>query len=423
MAEFPIPAGDRWRDLTGGVDVPEHQIMRIKTYLNGVSSDDLVYTKRYGTIVGHLAPNEVVERLVIVGADGTGRRLRRHEFEDKPSDLIDDVASIYLCTCKNAEERDLRYVFVDCEDGDSVLIVCHRDDFEEVFLATKMGGSTGGFWKGGRLVDDEELLSLKEPDFLFSSDMLSFIEENTARFLKGAQASRLIEWGVAPRRGVLLYGAPGNGKTVLTRIAAKRAREAEINVVFLNSRALLRSGEDELRLAASRAPALIIIDDLDIYCGHRKRSDEASTDSERRQRFLADLLEFMDGVVPIDGYVLIATTNARDSLDSALLRAGRFDVHIEVKGPPENDRRELLRRVLETRSSVALPDLSTAATVLEGCSYADISEVGRRYKIAIVTKYGDIVSDQTLLDSVVRSYAQEIKLLETSTSGPSYVED
>ncbi len=295
---------------------------------------------------------------------------------------------------------------------------CRRRDFVSVFGALRMGTS-GSVWKGDRLVDADEWSQLDESAFLFADGLITSLEENTVKFLKGELAALLSSWGVPPRRGLLLHGRPGNGKTILGRVAAKRSIDAGINVVYLDVKNLSLSWEmdvgDQLHLAASRSPVVIIIDDIDIHCGKRIEDTDTGGDSKERQQFLAELLEFLDGVEPVQGYVLLTTANSIEQLDAALLRAGRPDVHIEVNGPPADHRKKLLERAM-AKDGLSHPDVSGAVALLEGCSYADLAELARRYKITVVAKHKTLAVDQGLFDSTTRRYAQDIGLLETTTS-------
>jgi hypothetical protein len=419
IPEIPIPCGERWSTITRGVSLPEHEIMRIKTYLSGMNSDDLVYTDWYGSIDRASKESSHVTRLVIVGEDGAGRRLRREDFDVRPDELLDDIASVYLCTI-GEDGSELRYVLIDCNDSGDPILVCRRIDFRTVFVALRdgAGGGTGTVWMGSRVVDADEWLSLDESPYLFPDDLASLVHESAGGFLRSQDAEALIDWGVAPRRGVVLHGPPGNGKTVLSRIAAKRALLAGVNVVFLTVNVLSRGVGDHLKLAASRSPVLIVIDDLDVHCGQRLRDTDGHPGSAPRQRFLADLLEFLDGVSVNENYALLATTNALDDLDFALRRPGRLDLHIPVSGPSEGHRRALLERDLAVDGEA--PSVAGAVAAMAGCSYADIAELVRRYKLAVVRTHRRPSVDQGLLDETIRQFTQEIGLRKVAESGPTF---
>jgi len=271
-----------------------------------------------------------------------------------------------------------------------------------------------GVWIGDRPVDDMEWRNLDESQFIFPDGLVSAISDNTVDFLIGKHRALLAAWGLPPKRGVVLYGRPGNGKTVLCRVVTKKALAAGLNVVLLDWTNLQVGVGTQLALAASQGPVLIIIDDLEIYAAQRARADEAQSISLQRQLFVAELLAFLDGVTESQGYTVLATTKSLEELDPALLRSGRLDVHIHVNDPPEEHRRRILEQLLTESATVGMPDLSRAVTLLKGGTYADVSELAKRYKIAVVEKYGRIDCDQELLDSVASQYAHEIGLLETA---------
>jgi hypothetical protein len=415
--EIPVPCGERWRDIARGKQLPEHEIMRIKTFLSGMSDDDLVYTYWYGPTA---PPGRArcVSRLVIVGQDGAGRRLRSTEdYTPEPAELLDDVASVYFHEISRDDDpRMLRYVIMDFgSDESEPALVTRRDEFIVVCAELHSVSSTASVWMGSRHVPAHEWESVDEDEYLFSDDLVSRVHQNTSGFLASAKTQALGAWGIAPRRGVLLHGRPGNGKTILSRIAAKRAIAAGINVVFLTVGALARGAGDNLRVAASRAPVLIVIDDIDVHCGKREGAGDVRTNSTVRQRFLADLLEFLDGVSSNAGYVLLATTNAIDDLDPALRRPGRLDVHIGVLGPPSDHRRRLLQRDTAIPDGEH-PDVEEAVRVLDGCSYADVAELSKRYKIAVVNRHESPAVDQELLDHTAQAFAVEGGMIEVSKS-------
>lgn len=420
VPEIPITCGQTWTEITRGIALPEHEITRIKDFLSGMNSDDLVYTKWFGSVRRNTVGRQV-HRLVIVGANGAGRCLRRDEHDVSPEELLDDVASVYLCAIDDeGGSGELRYVFIDCTEEEEATLVCRRSDFEAVFTALRGKTTTGTVWRGNQVVDAGEWESLDESDYLFSDEMLNRVYEHTADFLESKEAEQLSAWQVPPRRGVLLHGPPGNGKTVLTRMAVKRAIAAGVNVVLFTVSSLSRNVGSNLRLAASRSPALILIDDIDVHCGRRAKDMDGQSSTTPRQRFLADLLEFLDGISTNEGYALLATTNAIDQLDPALLRAGRLDVHIGTSPPSESFRGQLLERDLALPDQGAAPAVADAVSIMEGCSYADIAELARRYKIAVVRKHGKPTVDQDLLEAEARDFAQELDLRGVEESGPQF---
>jgi hypothetical protein len=414
-----VSCGERWSEITR-VPLPEHEIMRIKGHLSGMNDDDLVYTAWFGPLEKAIEGKQDT-RLVIVGADGAGRRLRR-EFDAQPEEILDDVASVYLCTiASNGDEDDLRYVVIDAREEDDRILICRRESFLDVFNALEEPSTEGSVWMGKRAVSPNEWESLNEDDYLFADGLVDAVHESTGEFLRSGIADMYRAWDMPPRRGVLLHGEPGNGKTVLSRIAAKRALAAGVNVVFLTVSSLDRGIVGNLELAASRSPVLIVIDDLDVHCGIRSNDAEGQPVATPRQRFLAGMLEFLDGVSSADGYVLLATTNAINALDPALLRPGRLDVHIEVPKPSDDHRRRLLEHNIELLDG-SRPEVTGALKALGEISYAEIAEMARRYKIAVITHHGEPKVDQELLDVTAADFARERKWRSKDEAGPSFEE-
>ena len=423
-----VPSGPRWHELANVSSLPEQQIMRIREHLGGTNDDDLVHTQYYGTIAGNLVSSgeeddNRVERLIIVGQDGAGRELRRTSVDVAPAIFLEDMPAIYLGTSVSAETKQrMPWCVIDGGTGDKrqLWLVCHRIVAAPLFAQWKLAGSGAGVaWQGKRLVAAKAWKDLSEDAFLFDQQLLSTIESNTSGFLRGALADALRSWGISPRRGVLLAGPPGNGKTVITRIMGKRALEAGVNLVVLDAEALDDDLEEQLKLAASRSPVLIVIDDIDLHVGSRPDRptiDRDAIDEEAyafmrggraRERALATFLEFLDGILPREGYALLATTNFRDRLDASLLRAGRFDLIIDVPGPSYEARAALLARFTELPTPGSQLNVVGAAMILEGCSFADLAEVARRHKLAVVFEHGAPTLDQAILDETARAYAVE----------------
>jgi transitional endoplasmic reticulum ATPase len=161
--------------------------------------------------------------------------------------------------------------------------------------------------------------------------------------LKKAEAfSRL---GIRPPRGILLYGAPGTGKTLMAKAVAN---ESESNFILVKGPELLSKwvGESEKAVrkifekARQTAPTIIFFDEIDAMA-HRRND---SADSKVNERVVNQLLTEMDGLEELNDVVVIAATNRPDMLDTALLRPGRFD-RIVLTPVPEVKGRELIFKI------------------------------------------------------------------------------
>ncbi len=155
--------------------------------------------------------------------------------------------------------------------------------------------------------------------------------------------------GITPPKGVLIFGPPGCGKTLLARAVAT---ESEANFISVKGPELLSKwvGESEkaireiFRKARTAAPAVIFFDELDAIAPKRGGREG---DSHVTERVISQLLTEMDGLESMRDILVIAATNRPDLIDPALLRTGRFDRFVYVKAPDPEGRREIFKIYLD----------------------------------------------------------------------------
>lgn len=148
--------------------------------------------------------------------------------------------------------------------------------------------------------------------------------------------------GIEPPKGVLLYGAPGTGKTLLAKAVAS---ESDVNFITISGPELVSKfvGESEEKLreifkqANEKAPTIIFMDEIDAIAPKR---EEATNEVERRM--VSQLLTLMDGMPSRGQVIILAATNRPDSIDPALRRPGRFDREIEIGVPNRDARKQIL---------------------------------------------------------------------------------
>jgi transitional endoplasmic reticulum ATPase len=183
--------------------------------------------------------------------------------------------------------------------------------------------------------------------------------------------------GVRPPRGILLYGLPGTGKTLLVRALAT---ESNINFISVKGPELLSRwvGESEravreiFRKARQAAPALIFFDEIDSIVPARGTSGETHVTERVVSQFLTEL----DGLVELKDVIIVAATNRPDLLDRSLLRPGRFDRLVYIPMPDKIARRKIFEINLSRMASSGVSP-QWLAEITEGYSGADLEMLCR----------------------------------------------
>lgn len=194
-------------------------------------------------------------------------------------------------------------------------------------------------------------------------------------------------FGIEPHSGILLYGPPGCGKTLIAKVLAS---ESEANFYSINGPEIMNKyyGETEARLrdifkeAKENSPSVIFIDEIDAIAPKR---EEAYGDVEKR--VVAQLLALMDGLTERGHVIVLGATNRPESVDPALRRPGRFDREIEISVPNADGRLEILH--IHTRGMPLNDDvdLKTLAAELHGYTGADIKSLCREAAMKSLRNY------------------------------------
>lgn len=184
--------------------------------------------------------------------------------------------------------------------------------------------------------------------------------------------------GIEPPRGVLLYGQPGTGKTLLARAVAHETRATFIRVIgselvqkYIGEGA--RMVREMFELAKEKAPSIVFVDELDAI-GARRMDISTSGDREVH-RTLVQLLAEIDGFDPRGDVKILAATNRPDILDPALLRPGRFDRLIQFPMPDEEARAAIFKIHTEDMSLAKDIDIEVLAKNTKKATGADIKAI------------------------------------------------
>ncbi|KAI2635948.1 P-loop containing nucleoside triphosphate hydrolase protein [Xylaria nigripes] len=218
--------------------------------------------------------------------------------------------------------------------------------------------------------------------------------------------------GIKPPKGVLLYGPPGTGKTLLARAVAS---SLETNFLKVVSSAIVdkyigesaRLIREMFGYAKEHEPCIIFMDEIDAI-GGRRFSEGTSADREI-QRTLMELLNQLDGFDYLGKTKIIMATNRPDTLDPALLRAGRLDRKIEIPLPNEVGRLEILKIHAQSVVTEGDIDFESVVKMSDGLNGADLRNVVTEAGLFAIKAYRDAVN-QDDFNKAVRKLAEAKKL-------------
>lgn len=224
--------------------------------------------------------------------------------------------------------------------------------------------------------------------------------------------------GIEPPKGVLLYGPPGCGKTLMAKALAHEVNATFIRVVgselvrkYIGEGARLVS--ELFELAREKAPSIVFIDEIDAIGA--KRLDETTGGEREVNRTLMQLLAELDGFDPRGNVKVIAATNRPDILDPALLRPGRFDRLIEVPLPDFTGRLEILK-VHTRKMNLKGVDLKAIAEMTEGASGADLKAIVTEAGMFAIRARREYVTHEDFIKAVEKVLGSEERLAQQIAS-------
>jgi len=229
--------------------------------------------------------------------------------------------------------------------------------------------------------------------------------------------------GTTPPKGILLTGPPGCGKTMLAKAVAS---ESETNFISVKGPQLMSKyvGESEkgvrevFKKARQASPCIVFFDELDALAPQRGSGDSTHVS----ERVVSQFLTEMDGIEDLKGVVVLGATNRPDIIDPALLRAGRFDIVLELPIPDHAARLAIFQ--VHTRGKPLSPiiDLETLASLSEGLVGADIEGICRQAAMLAIRDYlepnGGQESDERPLEITMRHFRAA---LPTVTDAPEAI--
>ena len=281
-----------------------------------------------------------------------------------------------------------------------------------IFIMRRMGGGAGGGMGGGifnvgkskaQMYEKGGDLGITFKDVAGQAGAKQEMQE-IVDFLKNPQ--KYTNLGGKIPKGALLVGPPGTGKTLLAKAVA-----GEAGVPFFSM-----SGSDFVEMfvgvgasrvrdlfekAKTKAPCIIFIDEIDAV-GRARSKNPAMGGNDERENTLNALLTEMDGFGTNSGIITLAATNRADMLDSALLRAGRFDRQIHVDLPDLNERKEVFMVHLKPLKLDESVDVDFLARQTPGFSGADIANVCNEAALIAARFNREKVGKQDFLDAVDR---------------------
>ena len=279
-----------------------------------------------------------------------------------------------------------------------------------IFFMRRMGGGSGG--AGGvfnvgkskaKMYEKGGEMNITFKDVAGQEGAKQEIQE-IVDFLKNP--AKYTELGGKIPKGALLVGPPGTGKTLLAKAVA-----GEAGVPFFSM-----SGSDFVEMfvgvgasrvrdlfhqAKEKSPCIIFIDEIDAV-GRARSKNPSMGGNDERENTLNALLTEMDGFGTNSGVIILAATNRADILDSALLRAGRFDRQIHVDLPDLNERKEVFKVHLRRVKIDESVDIDFLARQTPGFSGADIANVCNEAALIAARHNSKTVGKQDFLDAVDR---------------------
>ncbi len=207
------------------------------------------------------------------------------------------------------------------------------------------------------------------------------------------QPKLLDSFDIAPPKGMLLYGPPGTGKTMLAKAFA---REAELPFISVTGLELLNPEKTKLIFSKAKeyAPAIVFIDEIDTI-GKRGQGNE-------REVPINKLLSEMDGFSEVKGenIFVIAATNYKDNIDSAIIRPGRIEIHIEINNLDKDARQYFLDQTIEKKPTSGTFDINKLLMYTAGFTGAQLELLSKEASFYCLRHGIEAITQEILVDQI-----------------------
>ncbi|EGR30399.1 transitional endoplasmic reticulum ATPase, putative [Ichthyophthirius multifiliis] len=311
-------------------------------------------------------------------------------LDDTIEGITGDIATTYLIpyfkdAYRPVKKGDLFIVRGGFKSVEFKVVACEPKEYGIVAPTTML------FTEGEAIKreDEEKLDDVGYDDIGGCRKQMAQIREMIELPLRHPQLFKTL--GVKPPRGVLLYGPPGSGKTLIARAVAN---ETGAFFFLINGPEIMSkmAGEAESNLrkafeeAEKNSPAIIFIDELDSIAPKREK-----VSGEVEKRVVSQLLTLMDGLKGRGHVIVIAATNRPNSLDPALRRFGRFDREIDIGVPDETGRMEILRIHTKNMKLDEDVDLSLIAKDTHGFVGSDMAALCTEAALQCIREKMDLI--------------------------------
>ena len=216
------------------------------------------------------------------------------------------------------------------------------------------------------------------------------------------------KYDISAIKGILLFGPPGTGKTMLMKAVANEM--GDISMIVISGTDVQVAGAENATLAIKQiferakenAPSILFIDEIDAIVPSREGASETGL------QMTSQFLQEMDGIRESSGIVIVGATNRPDALDPALLRAGRFDKLIFVPPPNQDERERLFEKYLK-KAPIAKVEFAELAKETDGFTGADIANLCREVKMKVMENAIKVSEEREITMEDILLAMKEIK--------------